>query len=201
MQFILANDVGEFFKDFFLNTGIAGFFQDGGWKNLIMIAIAVLLLYLAIFKKAEPYLLIPMGVGMLLANLPGVDVMTPVYKTLDSGEIATQHVTYKGLLGLIYPNGEDVKTITGYTGLLGVLYKGVQYDIYPCLIFLGIGATTDFGPLISNPKTLILGAAAQIGIFLTLMLAVACGFDAQQLPVSVSSAVLMVRLLFLLQRR
>lgn len=180
MQFILANDVGEFFKDFFLNTGIAGFFQAGGWRNLIMVAIAILLLYLAIFKKAEPYLLIPMGVGMLLANLPGVNVMTPIYKTNAGGEILTTHTTYKGLLGLIYPNGEDVKTITGYSGLLGVLYKGVQYDIYPCLIFLGIGATTDFGPLISNPKTLILGAAAQIGIFLTLMLAVACGFDAQQ---------------------
>ncbi len=180
MQFILANDVGEFFKDFFMNTGIAGFFQDGGWKNLIMIAIAILLLYLAIFKKAEPYLLIPMGVGMLLANLPGVDVMKPVYNSAEDGTVITQHVTYNGLLGLIYPNGEDVKTISGYTGLLGVLYKGVQYDIYPCLIFLGIGATTDFGPLISNPKTLILGAAAQIGIFLTLMLAVACGFNAQQ---------------------
>lgn len=146
-----------------------------------MILIALLLLYLAIFKKAEPYLLIPMGVGMLLANLPGVDVMKPIYQTVEgSDEILYQHVQYKGLLGLIYPNGEDVRTITGYTGLLGVLYKGVQYDIYPCLIFLGIGATTDFGPLISNPKTLILGAAAQIGIFLTLMLASLCGFSAQQ---------------------
>ena len=179
MQFILANDVGEFFLDFFKNTGIAGFFQDGGWRNLIMVMIALLLLYLAIFKKAEPYLLIPMGVGMLLANLPGVDVMKPIYQT-EGGKIVTQHTTYNGLLGLIYPNGEDVRTITGYSGLLGVLYKGVQYDIYPCLIFLGIGATTDFGPLISNPKTLILGAAAQIGIFLTLMLAILCGFDAQQ---------------------
>ena len=189
---ILQSDVGQFFLDFFKNTGIAGFFEAGGWKNLIMILIAVLLLYLAIFKKAEPYLLIPMGVGMLLANLPGVDIMKPVYQTIGeahpelnlTGDAALktnfEHVTYKGLLGLLYPNGEDVSRITGYEGLLGVLYKGVQYDIYPCLIFLGIGATTDFGPLISNPKTLILGAAAQIGIFLTLMLAVACGFNAQQ---------------------
>lgn len=181
MASILANDIGEFFLDFFRNTGIAGFFEAGGWKNLIMILIAVLLLYLAIFKKAEPYLLIPMGIGMLLANLPGVNVMKPIYQTVEgSTDIKVTHVDYKGLLGLIYPNGEDVKTITGYSGLLGTLYKGVQYDIYPCLIFLGIGATTDFGPLISNPKTLILGAAAQIGIFLTLMLASACGFDAQQ---------------------
>lgn len=178
---VLQSDVGQFFLDFFKNTGIAGFFEAGGWKNLIMILIAVLLLYLAIFKKAEPYLLIPMGVGMLLANLPGVDVMEPIYQKIEgTNETYYEHVTYKGLLGLLYPNGEDVSRITGYSGLLGVLYKGVQYDIYPCLIFLGIGATTDFGPLISNPKTLILGAAAQIGIFLTLMLAVACGFNAQQ---------------------
>ena len=171
---ILANDIGQFFLDFFNNTGVAGFFQDGGWKNLIMILVAFLLLYLAIFKKAEPYLLIPMGIGMLLANLPFADIMKPIYDT------DVKHVTYSGLLGLIYPNGEDVSTITGYEGLLGVLYKGVQYDIYPCLIFLGIGATTDFGPLISNPKTLILGAAAQIGIFVTLILAAAVGFTGQQ---------------------
>ena len=181
MTALLYNDVGGFFQGFWENTGFAQFFVDGGWKNLIMIAVALLLLYLAIFRKAEPYLLIPMGVGMLLANLPLSHIMDPVYATVENSDaIWVEHVEYKGLLGVFYPNGEDVKQITGYEGLLGVLYKGIQYEIYPCLIFLGIGATTDFGPLISNPKTMLLGAAAQIGIFVTFMLAVACGFTPAQ---------------------
>ena len=177
----LSNNLGDFFLGFWNSTGISAFFSDGGWKNLIMIAVALLLLYLAIFRKAEPYLLIPMGVGMLLANLPLSHIMDPVYATVENSDaIWVEHVEYKGLLGVFYPNGEDVKQITGYEGLLGVLYKGIQYEIYPCLIFLGIGATTDFGPLISNPKTMLLGAAAQIGIFVTFMLAVACGFTPAQ---------------------
>ena len=181
MTALLYNDVGGFFQGFWENTGFAQFFVDGGWKNLIMIAVALLLLYLAIFRKAEPYLLIPMGVGMLLANLPLSHIMDPVYATVENSDaIWVEHVEYKGLLGVFHPNGEDVKQITGYEGLLGVLYKGIQYEIYPCLIFLGIGATTDFGPLISNPKTMLLGAAAQIGIFVTFMLAVACGFTPAQ---------------------
>ena len=181
MTALLYNDVGGFFQGFWENTGFAQFFVDGGWKNLIMIAVALLLLYLAIFRKAEPYLLIPMGVGMLLANLPLSHIMDPVYATVENSDaIWVEHVEYKGLLGVFYPNGEDVRQIVEYKGLLGVLYKGIQYEIYPCLIFLGIGATTDFGPLISNPKTMLLGAAAQIGIFVTFMLAVACGFTPAQ---------------------
>ena len=132
--------------DFAMESGIAQFFTvDGGWKNAIMIAIAVLLIYLAIFKEAEPYLLLPIGFGMLLVNFPGVDI----FKDPVTGD---------------------------YTGLLGTLYIGVKKGIYPCLIFLGIGATTDFGPLIGNPKTMLLGAAAQIGIFITFLGALALGF-------------------------
>ena len=132
--------------DFAMESGIAQFFTtEGGWKSAIMIAIAVLLLYLAIFKEAEPYLLLPIGFGMLLANFPG--------------------------------GGIFVKDVAGnYEGLLGTLYIGVKKGIYPCLIFLGIGATTDFGPLIGNPKTMLLGAAAQIGIFITFLGALALGF-------------------------
>ena len=132
--------------DFAMESGIAQFFTaEGGWKSAIMIAIAVLLLYLAIFKEAEPYLLLPIGFGMLLANFPG--------------------------------GGIFVKDDLGnYEGLLGTLYIGVKKGIYPCLIFLGIGATTDFGPLIGNPKTMLLGAAAQIGIFITFLGALALGF-------------------------
>ena len=151
MPVVLTNNVGEFFLNFLKSTGIANFFTGDGWKSLIMVLVAILLLYLAIFRKAEPYLLIPMGVGMLLSNLP--------------------------LSGIMDPNPDS---ITGYSGLLGYLYIGVKFEIFPCLIFLGIGATTDFGPLIANPKTLILGAAAQIGIFVTFMLAVAFGFTPQE---------------------
>ena len=158
---LLANDVGEFFLNFLQNTGIAQFFSEGGWMNLVMILIAILLLYLAIFKKAEPYLLIPMGVGMLLANLPGTGIFQSVTETYQMAD-------------------GTPKDVTEYEGLLGVLYLGVKHEIYPCLIFLGIGATTDFGPLISNPKTMILGAAAQIGIFVTFMFAYLFGFSGAQ---------------------
>jgi oxaloacetate decarboxylase beta subunit len=125
--------------DFIQESGIYAFFQAGGWKYLIMIALALGMLYLAIFKGFEPYLLIPIAMGMLLVNLPG------------SNLFITDPVT-----------GE-------HAGLLGFLYLGVEYEIYPCLIFIGIGATTDFGPLIANPKSMLLGAAAQIGIFITFL--------------------------------
>lgn len=158
---ILANNIGDFFGSFFSSTGFAQFFQEGGWMNLIMLFVAVLLFYLAIFKKAEPYLLIPMGMGMLLANLPG------------SGISQSHEVVY------LLADGTE-KVVQEYEGLLGVLYLGIKYEIYPCLIFIGIGATTDFGPLISNPKTMILGAAAQIGIFLTFLLAMLIPYPVMQ---------------------
>ncbi len=151
MRLLVLNDIGNFFSGFWESTGIAQFFSGDGWKSLIMILIACLMLFLAIFKQAEPYLLIPMGIGMLLSNLP--------------------------LSGIFEP---DPTSITGYKGLIGYLYIGVKYEIFPCLIFLGIGATTDFGPLISNPKTMILGAAAQIGIFVTFLLAILFGFTPQE---------------------
>ena len=147
-----SNNVWDFILEFLRNTGIASFFA-GNWGNLVMILVALLLLFLAIFKKAEPYLLIPIAVGMLLSNLPNSQMFVPI----------TDEVT-----------GE----VTGYQGLLGILYYGVKLGIYPCLIFLGIGATTDFGPLIANPKTMLLGAAAQIGIFVTFLGALALGFNA-----------------------
>ena len=149
--------------DFFKSTGIAGIFQGEGWKNLIMIILALVIIFVAIIKDAEPYLLIPIGVGMLLANM-----------SMLSGSIGDWIFHH-------YEAGEEmanglIATSEGYEGLLGYLYMGVKTGIYPCLIFLGIGATTDFGPLISNPKTMILGAAAQIGIFVTFLGALALGF-------------------------
>lgn len=126
-------------------SGFARFFAEDGWKSLVMIIIACILLTLAIVKKFEPYLLIPIAVGMLLINLfPGLKVSSP----------------------------SNVVEDTSKWGLFDFLYLGVKYQIYPCLIFLGIGATTDFGPLIANKKTMLLGGAAQIGIFLTFIIAI-----------------------------
>ncbi len=141
--------IWEIIGDFAQHSGIYAFFT-GHWQNAIMIAVAIVLLCLAIFKKVEPYLLIPISFGMLLANLPFGDVF--VKTTLEDGT-------------------EE------YEGLLGILYFGVKHEIYPCLIFLGIGATTDFGPLIANPKSMLLGAAAQIGIFITFLGALLLGFN------------------------
>ena len=141
----------DIIKSFFESTGIAGFFAEGGWQNLIMIVLACVLLFLAIRKNFEPYLLLPIAFGMLLVNLPFV-----------GQEI---FVTVK----------DEAGNITGYEGIFGFLYYGVKWGIYPCLIFLCIGATTDFGPLIANKKTMLLGGAAQLGIFLTFLGAIAIG--------------------------
>ena len=135
------------------------------WGNLVMILLSLFLLWLAIHKKFEPLLLIGIAFGMLLTNLPGAGMY--------NGELWTEFMT-KGSehyhsYGYIMANG----------GLLDYLYIGVKTCIYPCLIFIGIGAMTDFGPLISNPKSLLLGAAAQIGIFATFAGCIAFGFSQQ----------------------
>ena len=141
-------------------SGFYAFFQDDGWKYAVMIAVACGLLYLAIVKQFEPLLLLPIAFGMLLANLPGAGVYHPelwdVAKGIDYGE-----VLHEG-------------------GVLDILYMGVKLGIYPPLIFLGIGAMTDFGPLISNPKSFLLGAAAQLGIFVAFIGALAIGFTGPQ---------------------
>ena len=135
------------------------------WGNLVMILVSLLLLWLAIHKKFEPLLLIGIAFGMLLTNLPGAGMY--------NGELWTEFMTegseHFHNYGYILSNG----------GLLDYLYIGVKTCIYPCLIFIGIGAMTDFGPLISNPKSLLLGAAAQIGIFATFAGCIALGFSQQ----------------------
>ena len=145
-------DFQQFFENFRNSTGISQFFVEGGWKNLIMILVACILLFLAIKKQFEPYLLLPIAFGMLLVNIPGV-----------KNEIFKETVDSEG--------------VTHYSGLIGYLYYGVKWGLYPCLIFLCIGATTDFGPLIANKKTMLLGAAAQIGIFITFIGALLLGFN------------------------
>ena len=151
--------VGESLIRFGESTGLAGFFSAMGWGNIVMIGIAFFLLYLAIRHKFEPLLLLTIAFGMLLTNLPGANL----YHT---ELFAGGHVHW------------DI--FVAKAGLLDYLYLGVKLGIYPCLIFLGVGAMTDFGPLIANPKSFLLGAAAQIGIFVTFLGAYAIGFSPEQ---------------------
>ena len=136
--------------NFLKQTGFYLFSEGNNWKMLIMICIACFLCFLAIVEKFEPLLLLPIAVGMLLTNLPGIEVF---HEELFAGG----HVHWEMFA--------DYENFTA--GLIDILYLGVKLGIYPCLIFIGVGAMTDFGPLISNPKSLLLGAAAQVGIFAT----------------------------------
>ena len=159
---------------------VKGIFYSSGlvnlnWQNYAMIAISCVLLYLAIKKQYEPLLLLPIAFGMLLVNLYP-EIMSP-----PSVELLTQQQADAAGFNTA---GHAVQIIDGvkyfenptYGGLLYYLYQGVKLGIYPPLIFLGIGCMTDFGPLIANPKSLILGAAAQIGIFITFTGAIFLGF-------------------------
>ncbi|MBO4837513.1 MAG: sodium ion-translocating decarboxylase subunit beta [Clostridia bacterium] len=146
-----------------------GFSMIGdNWKCLVMIAIALILAYLAIVKKFEPLLLLPISFGMLLTNLPGANLF---HEQLFAGG----HVHWAALAGSEEVEVNGVMT-TVSAGLLDYLYLGVKLGIYPCLIFLDVGAGTDFGPLLANPKTLLLGAAAQLGIFIVFTLSRILGF-------------------------
>ena len=149
----LLINFGDIFKNLWSSSGLS----QGSLANYIMILVSFVLMYLAIVKKFEPLLLLPIAFGMFLINLPGA------YSVL-WGKYAGEAHGYN-----------DV--IPETRGLLWYLFYGVQNVIYPPLIFLGIGAMTDFGPLISNPKSMILGAAAQLGVFLTLIAATAIGFN------------------------
>ena len=221
----------EAILNFINDTGFVLFFQDGGWKNLVMLCVACFLLYLGIGKKFEPLLMCTIAFGMLMTNLPGAgmfheiffagghihwdligggpvtseflsemqglgvaqDVLAPYAEQLMAaaqaaftpevvetamaeiaasagGALSTCEVQLEALVqaeqaAAYY--GIEMASVTVSTGLIDILYLGVKLGIYPCLIFMGVGAMTDFGPLIANPKSLLLGAAAQLGIFLT----------------------------------
>lgn len=139
-------------------------FADATWQNFVMIGVAIVFLVLAIKFKFEPLLLVPIAFGILLANLPGANIM------LD---------TTGGQLGAF-----DAAAVEGThwydSGVLRIIYVGVKSSIFPCLIFLGVGAMTDFGPLLSNPVSLLLGAAAQLGVYCAFLLAIAFGFTPQE---------------------
>ena len=221
----------EAILNFINDTGFVLFFQNGGWKNLVMLCIACFLLYLGIGKKFEPLLMVTIAFGMLMTNLPGAgmfheilfagghihwdliggspvtaeflaemqalgvseNVLAPYVEQLMAaaqatftpemiesvmsdisasagGVLSTLEVQLQALVqaeqaAAYY--GMELSNVTVSTGLIDILYLGVKLGIYPCLIFMGVGAMTDFGPLIANPKSLLLGAAAQVGIFLT----------------------------------
>lgn len=151
--------IGDKMSEFFGSMGFAQL--EGNWLCLVMILVSFVLLYLAIVKKFEPLLLLPIAFGMLLTNLPGAGLYHPEL-------FAEGHVHWKDFA--------DANNV----GLLDYLYLGVKLGIYPCLIFLGVGAMTDFGPLLANPKSFLLGAAAQIAIFATFFGALALGFTYEQ---------------------
>ncbi len=129
------------------------------WRNLVMIGVAVIFLVLAIKFKFEPLLLVPIAFGILLANLPGADIM----KDVTGGEL--------GSYGQAAIEGAHWYE----SGILRILYVGVKSSIFPCLIFMGVGAMTDFGPMLSNPVSLLLGAAAQLGIYVAFIIAILSG--------------------------
>ncbi|MED9968920.1 MAG: sodium ion-translocating decarboxylase subunit beta [Ruminococcus sp.] len=160
---------------------ITGIFNESGistlnWQNYVMIAISIVLLYLAIKKQYEPLLLLPIAFGMLLVNLYPAIMNPPSVELLTADQCAAQHVELAGHAKRVIDGVTYYENPT-YGGLLYYLYQGVKLGIYPPLIFLGIGCMTDFGPLIANPKSLILGAAAQIGIFVTFTGAIFLGFS------------------------
>jgi oxaloacetate decarboxylase beta subunit len=146
----------EGISKFVEEMGFVSFFVGEGWKCAVMILIGCFLLYLAIKKEYEPLLLLPIAFGMILTNLPGAGMY-------DS------EMWNNEFLNPASPNYHSYGYIMAHGGLLDILYIGVKAGVYPCLIFLGVGAMTDFGPLIANPKSLLLGAAAQIGIFATFL--------------------------------
>ncbi len=147
-------DMQSALTKFWNDMGFTYFFVGDGWKNAVMIAVGSFLLYLAIKKEYEPLLLLPIAFGMILANLPSAGLF---HTEMWNDEFLNPESPYY----------HSYRRILAEGGLLDVLYIGVKAGIYPCLIFLGVGAMTDFGPLIANPKSLLLGAAAQAGIFAT----------------------------------
>ncbi|MCD8350485.1 MAG: sodium ion-translocating decarboxylase subunit beta [Planctomycetaceae bacterium] len=148
-------NIGNVLSNLWATSGFVGL--TARWENVVMIIIACVLLYLAIVKKFEPLLLVGIAFGMLLSNLPYNGMM---HMELFQGD----------------PASVDYMNILHHGGLLDILYIGVKLGIYPCLIFMGVGAMTDFGPMMARPSSMILGAAAQVGVYCAFILAIALGF-------------------------
>jgi oxaloacetate decarboxylase beta subunit len=165
-------DVIETLKTLWNDSGFQSFFEGDGWKNLIMIFVSCLLLYLGIKKKFEPLLLVGIAFGCLLVNLS--------YFGAGSSDALYHLDLWDNFLDPAHEDYHSYGAILKHGGLLDILYIGVKAGVYPSLIFMGVGAMTDFGPLISNPKSLLLGAAAQMGVFLAFFGAICLGFTGQE---------------------
>ena len=155
-------NIGEILKNLWESSGYYLFGAAEGWKSIIMIIVAFFFLYLGIKKKFEPLLLVGIAFGMLLTNLPAGASDALFHADWWTGEAAVA-------------NGVDYLNVLQHGGLLDILYIGVKTGVYPCLIFMGVGSMTDFGPMLSRPSSLILGAAAQMGIYLVFILASCMG--------------------------
>ena len=166
-------NIGQTLLELWQNSGFAALFEKfcyqnadgmwvGGYQNLVMLIISCVLLYLAIVKKFEPLLLCGIAFGCLLSNLPGAGLYN--------------QELWKNFMDATHANYHSYGTILKEGGLLDIFYIGVKTSLYPCLIFMGVGAMTDFGPLLSNPKSLLLGAAAQLGVFAAFFGATLLGF-------------------------
>ena len=158
---MLAFNIGQTLLRLWNDSGVNAFFVDDGWKSLVMIAIACVFLYLGIVKKFEPLLLVGIAFGCLLSNLP----MGGLYHQELWTDFMDEGSEFYHSYGHVLANG----------GLLDIFYIGVKTSLYPCLIFLGVGAMTDFGPLLSNPKSMLMGASAQLGVFVAFFLAILFG--------------------------
>ena len=162
-------NIGEILLNLWNKSGFAALssgFTTGGWQNLLMIVIACVLLYFGIVKKFEPLLLVGIAFGCLLSNLPMGGLYHQELWTAFMDEASPFYHSY----------GEIMR----HGGLLDIFYIGVKTSLYPCLIFMGVGAMTDFGPLLSNPKSLLLGAAAQLGVFVAFFGAICMGFTGSE---------------------
>ena len=159
---MLAFNIGQTLLRLWNDSGVNAFFVGDGWKSLVMIAIACVFLYLGIVKKFEPLLLVGIAFGCLLSNLP----MGGMYHQELWTAFMDKNSEFYHSYGHVLANG----------GLLDFFYIGVKTSLYPCLIFLGVGAMTDFGPLLSNPKSMLMGASAQMGVFVAFFLAIVFGF-------------------------
>ena len=169
--------VGDTLYKLAVESGFAGLVVDGGWRNLVMIVIACVLLYLGIVKGFEPLLLVGIAFGCLLANIsyfPGLSADLNATNALYHPEL------WDAFLDPNTPYYHSYGHILTNAGLLDVFYIGVKAGIYPSIIFMGVGAMTDFGPLIADPKSLLLGAAAQLGVFVAFFGAILLGFTGPQ---------------------
>ncbi len=165
----------EIIAQTFAQSGFAAFFNTpDAWKNGVMLLISFVLLYMAIVRKFEPLLLVPIAFGMLLANLPAAglmnDVLAPAQEALKAAQAALADGT--GTQEAVNAATAQLASLHWYdNGVLRIIYMGVKSSLFPCLIFMGVGAMTDFGPLLANPVSLLLGAAAQLGIYVAFTVA------------------------------